>query len=139
MDAQRRELRDGAVVTDGPAIVWVGVTADLPPALREAAHEVIDARGRIVLPGFVNTHHHFYQTLTRVIPAAQDAVLFDWLKTLYPIWAELTPEAVFVSTQLALTELCLLYTSDAADERSSVDLGGRRIIKKKTIKQIARY
>ncbi|HRA68095.1 MAG TPA: hypothetical protein PL187_18860, partial [Caldilinea sp.] len=76
MDAQRRELRDGAVVTDGPAIVWVGVTADLPPALREAAHEVIDARGRIVLPGFVNTHHHFYQTLTRVIPAAQDAGRF---------------------------------------------------------------
>ena len=46
--------------------------------------------GQIVLPGFVNTHHHFYQTLTRVVPGAQDAVLFDWLKTLYPIWAELT-------------------------------------------------
>ena len=58
---------------------------------------MIDARGKIVLPGFVNTHHHFYQTLTRAIPAAQDVVLFDWLKTLYPIWAELTPADVSMS------------------------------------------
>lgn len=115
MDAHRRELRDGALVTDGPAIVWVGATADVPAALRAAAHQTIDARGRIVLPGFVNTHHHFYQTLTRVIPAAQDAVLFDWLKTLYPIWAELTPDDVFVSTQLALTELLLSGCTTSSD------------------------
>jgi cytosine/adenosine deaminase-related metal-dependent hydrolase len=115
MDAQRRELRDGALVTDGPAILWVGATADVPADLRAAAGQVIDARGRIVLPGFVNTHHHFYQTLTRVIPAAQDAVLFDWLKTLYPIWAELTPDAVFVSTQLALTELLLSGCTTSSD------------------------
>ncbi|MCB0043562.1 MAG: 8-oxoguanine deaminase, partial [Caldilinea sp.] len=70
MDGARRELRDGALVTDGPAIAWVGATADLPPELRDGADEVIDARHCIVLPGFVNTHHHFYQTLTRVIPAA---------------------------------------------------------------------
>jgi cytosine/adenosine deaminase-related metal-dependent hydrolase len=67
MDAHRRELRDGALVIDGPAIVWVGATADVPAALRAAAHQTIDARGRIVLPGFVNTHHHFYQTLTRAL------------------------------------------------------------------------
>mgnify|MGYP001344845818 CR=1 FL=1 len=115
MDAERREIRDGALVTDGPAIVWVGATADVPAGLRAAADQVIDARGRIVLPGFVNTHHHFYQTLTRVIPAAQDAVLFDWLKTLYPIWAELTPDAVFVSTQLALTELLLSGCTTSSD------------------------
>jgi len=115
MDDTRRELRNGALVTDGPAIVWVGAQADLPPHLRAAADEVIDARGCIVLPGFVNTHHHFYQTLTRVIPAAQDAVLFDWLKTLYPIWAELTPDDVFVSTQLALTELLLSGCTTSSD------------------------
>ncbi len=115
MDAQRREIGDGALVTDGPAIVWVGATADVPANLRAAASQVIDARGRIVLPGFVNTHHHFYQTLTRVIPAAQDAVLFDWLKTLYPIWAELTPGDVFVSTQLALTELLLSGCTTSSD------------------------
>lgn len=115
MDDQRREIRDGAVVIQGPAIVWVGATGDLPASLREAADEIIQARGRIVLPGFVNTHHHFYQTLTRVIPAAQDAVLFDWLKTLYPIWAELTPDDVFVSTQLALTELLLSGCTTSSD------------------------
>ncbi len=115
MDAARRELRDGALVVDGPAIVWVGATAELPADLRAAAQQVINARGRIVLPGLVNTHHHFYQTLTRVIPAAQDAVLFDWLKTLYPIWAELTPDAVFVSTQLALTELLLSGCTTSSD------------------------
>ena len=115
MDGARRELRDGALVTDGPAIAWVGATADLPPELRDGADEVIDARHCIVLPGFVNTHHHFYQTLTRVIPAAQDAVLFDWLKTLYPIWAELTPDDVFASTQLALTELLLSGCTTSSD------------------------
>jgi cytosine/adenosine deaminase-related metal-dependent hydrolase len=107
MDAQRREIHDGALIAEDHAITWVGATADLPPAAVASADRVIDARGRLVMPGMVNTHHHFYQTLTRVIPAAQDAVLFDWLKTLYPIWAELTPDDVFVSTQLALTELLL--------------------------------
>lgn len=115
MDAQRREIRDGAIITQGPAIAWVGATSELPPALRAAADEIIQARGRIVLPGFVNAHHHFYQTLTRVIPAAQDAVLFDWLKTLYPIWAELRPDDVFVSTQLALTELLLSGCTTSSD------------------------
>jgi len=115
MDAARHEVHDGALVAHGPAIVWVGATADIPAELRSGAQQVIDARGRIVLPGFVNTHHHFYQTLTRVIPAAQDAVLFDWLKTLYPIWAELTPDDVFVSTQLALTELLLSGCTTSSD------------------------
>jgi cytosine/adenosine deaminase-related metal-dependent hydrolase len=105
MDKERREIADGAVVVAEGAIAWVGATSELPLAFQAAEVQRLNARGRIVLPGFVNTHHHFYQTLTRVIPAAQDAVLFDWLKTLYPIWAELTPEDVFVSTQLALTEL----------------------------------
>lgn len=115
MDAQRREIRDGAVVINGPTILWVGATSDLPATLRDSAAQVISGRGRIVLPGFVNTHHHFYQTLTRVIAAAQDAVLFDWLKTLYPIWAELTPDDVFVSTQLALTELLLSGCTTSSD------------------------
>ncbi|MBW7881609.1 MAG: 8-oxoguanine deaminase [Caldilineaceae bacterium] len=115
MDATRREVRDGAVLTDGPAIVWVGPTTELPADLRARATQVIDARGRLVMPGMVNTHHHFYQTLTRAIPAAQDAVLFDWLKTLYPIWAELTPDDVYVSTQLALTELLLSGCTTASD------------------------
>jgi cytosine/adenosine deaminase-related metal-dependent hydrolase len=67
------------------------------------------------MPGLVNTHHHFYQTLTRVIPAAQNAVLFDWLKTLYPIWAELRPEDIYLSTKLALTELLLSGCTTSSD------------------------
>ena len=79
----------------------------------------------VLLPGLVNTHHHFVQTLTRAVPAAQNGNLFSWLKTLYPIWSGLTPEAIAVSTQVAIAELmlsgctttsdhtyiCLLYTS----------------------------
>ena len=115
MDAQRREIADGALVVEDNVITWVGTTGDLDPALLDAATQIIDARGRAVLPGLVNTHHHFYQTLTRAIPAAQDAVLFDWLKTLYPIWAELRPDDVAVSTKLALTELLLSGCTTSSD------------------------
>ena len=69
----------------GNVIRQVGPTAELPAT----ADEVIDARGMVVLPGLINTHHHFYQTLTRDVPAAQDANLFTWLGALYPIWAGL--------------------------------------------------
>jgi cytosine/adenosine deaminase-related metal-dependent hydrolase len=115
MDAQRREIPDGALLIEDNVVAWAGPTAELPQGATERAAAVIDARGRIVLPGFVNTHHHFYQTLTRVVPGAQDVVLFDWLKTLYPIWAELTPDDVFVSTQLALTELLLSGCTTSSD------------------------
>lgn len=115
MDAQRREIADGALIFDGQEILWVGRSADLPIHFSAEVEQHIDARGKLVLPGFVNTHHHFYQTLTRVIPGAQDAVLFDWLKTLYPIWAELTPGDVQISTQLALTELLLSGCTTSSD------------------------
>ncbi len=115
MDAQRREIPDGALLIRGHEIAWVGPTRELPPALAQEAEQRMDARGKIVLPGLVNTHHHFYQTLTRAIPAAQDVVLFDWLKTLYPIWAELRPEDVRVSTKLALTELLLSGCTTSSD------------------------
>lgn len=115
MDSNRREFRDGALISDDNQIIWVGATAATPPQLRARADQIINAKGKVVMPGLVNTHHHFYQTLTRVIPAAQDAVLFDWLKTLYPIWAELTPDDVRISTQLALTELLLSGCTTSSD------------------------
>ncbi len=115
MDANRREIADGAVLVEDNAIAWVGPTSELPPARREQAGRVINARGRLVLPGFVNTHHHFYQTLTRAVPGAQDAVLFDWLRTLYPIWAELRPDDVRLSTTLALAELLLSGCTTSSD------------------------
>jgi 8-oxoguanine deaminase len=111
MDDDRRELRRASVWVRGPAIEAVGPADALP----RDADEVIDARGHLVLPGLVNTHHHMYQSLTRAIPAAQDAELFGWLRTLYPIWAGLTPEMVRVSTQVAMAELLLSGCTTSSD------------------------
>jgi cytosine/adenosine deaminase-related metal-dependent hydrolase len=79
------------------------------------ADEVIDARDQVVLPGLVNTHHHMYQTLTRAMPAVQDCELFSWLQGLYPVWANLTPEMVRVSTQTAMAELLLSGCTTSTD------------------------
>jgi cytosine/adenosine deaminase-related metal-dependent hydrolase len=111
MDDQRREIPGGGLLIRGGFIEQVGPSADLPPT----ADRVIDLEGHIVLPGLVNTHHHFYQTLTRAVPAAQDANLFNWLTTLYPIWARMTPEDIYLSTQTALAELALSGCTTASD------------------------
>ncbi|MEL7261476.1 MAG: 8-oxoguanine deaminase [Pseudomonadota bacterium] len=88
-------LRDGAV-------------AEIGLGLRPGdGAEVVQAAGCVVTPGLVNTHHHLYQTLTRAVPGAQDALLFGWLKTLYPIWARFGPEHMHVSAQVGLAELAL--------------------------------
>lgn len=119
MDAQRREIQGGALVADGPAVQWVGPTAELPLHYRRMADEgtarLLDMRGRVVLPGLVNTHHHMYQSLTRVVPEAQDAELFGWLENLYLLWAGLTPEMVRVSTQTAMAELMLSGCTTTSD------------------------
>jgi 8-oxoguanine deaminase len=111
MDEGRREIPDGGLFIQDGFIEQVGPTSELPAE----ADKVLDLSGHLVLPGLVNTHHHFYQTLTRAVPAAQDANLFNWLKTLYPIWARMTPEDVFISTQTALAELALSGCTTASD------------------------
>jgi len=111
MDDHQREIPEGGLFMRDGFIEAVGQASDLP----NAADEVLDLRGHLVLPGLVNTHHHFYQTLTRAVPAAQDANLFNWLKTLYPIWARLQPDDIFVSTQTALAELALSGCTTASD------------------------
>lgn len=111
MDDHRREIPDGGLFIRDGFIEKAAPTQQLP----EKADEVVDASGHIILPGMVNTHHHFYQTLTRAVPAAQDANLFNWLKTLYPIWARMTPEDIRVSTQTALAELALTGCTTASD------------------------
>ena len=111
MNDRRQEIPEGGLFIRDGFIEQVGPTSDLP---REA-DEVIDLTGHIILPGFVNTHHHFYQTLTRAVPAAQDANLFNWLKTLYPLWARLTAEDIFISAQTAATELALSGCTTASD------------------------
>lgn len=111
MDDHRREITDGGLFIRDGFIERVGTTADLP----QTADEILDLAGYIVLPGMVNTHHHFYQTLTRAVPAAQNANLFNWLKTLYPIWARMTAEDIRISTQTALAELALSGCTTASD------------------------
>jgi cytosine/adenosine deaminase-related metal-dependent hydrolase len=90
-----------------------------------SAGEVIDARGCVVTPGLVNTHHHLYQTLTRAVPGGQDALLFGWLKTLYPIWARFGPEEIFVSAQVGLAELALTGCSMTSDHLYMYPNGAR--------------
>ncbi|KAF0111044.1 MAG: hydroxyatrazine ethylaminohydrolase [Chloroflexi bacterium] len=111
MDDHRREIPDGGLFIRDGFIEQVGQTNSLP----SAADEEVDANGHIILPGLINTHHHFYQTLTRAVPAAQNANLFNWLKTLYPIWARMTPEDIRISTQTALSELALSGCTTASD------------------------
>src|SRR6476620_751697 len=95
----------------GHVIEQVGPSADLPGE----ADEIIDASGRLVMPGMVNTHHHMYQSLTRVVPDAQDGELFKCLCALYPIWAGLTGEMIRVSTQTAMAELMLSGCTTSSD------------------------
>jgi len=111
MDDQRREIPGGGIFIRDGFIEQVGLPTELP----ETAEEILDLAGHIVLPGLINTHHHFYQTLTRVVPGAQNANLFHWLKTLYPIWGRMTPEDIFLSTQTALAELALSGCTTASD------------------------
>jgi cytosine/adenosine deaminase-related metal-dependent hydrolase len=111
MDDRRREISDGGLFVRDGFIEKVGLSSEIPTK----ADEVLDLSGHLVLPGLVNTHHHFYQTLTRAVPAAQDANLFNWLKTLYPIWARMTPDDIFISTQTALAELALSGCTTASD------------------------
>jgi cytosine/adenosine deaminase-related metal-dependent hydrolase len=111
MDDERREIAGGGLFARDGVIEAVGAGETLPAT----ADEVIDARGQIVIPGLVNTHHHMVQSLTRVIRPAQDCELFEWLRTLYPIWSGLTPEMVHVSTQTAMAELLLSGCTTSSD------------------------
>ncbi len=111
MDAERREIRGGGLFVRDGVIEQVGETAVLPPT----ADKILDLNHHIVLPGLVNTHHHLYQGLTRVIPAAQNSALFGWLQTLYPIWAGINAEAIYISTLTGLAELILSGCTTASD------------------------
>ncbi|MEX0863598.1 MAG: 8-oxoguanine deaminase [Acidimicrobiia bacterium] len=118
-----REIQGGGLYAEDGWIKAVGPTDEIPGT----ADEVVDLSGHVVLPGLVNTHHHLYQTLTRAFPGAQDSGLFDWLRTLYPVWARMTPEHVRVSTRLGLAELALSGATTVFDHHylwpngSSVD------------------
>ena len=92
-----------------------GVVVEIGPKLQGA--QTVDARGCVVTPGLVNTHHHLFQTLTRAVPGGQDALLFGWLQTLYPIWARMGPEEIFTSAQVGLAELALSGCTLSSDHQ----------------------
>lgn len=108
MDDDSRELAGADILSRHGEVVAVGQGL-------QTLGNVIDASGCVVTPGLVNTHHHLYQTLTRAVPGGQDALLFGWLKTLYPIWANFTPDHMFTSAQIGLAELALSGCSLSSD------------------------
>ena len=108
MDGMRSEIAGGDVLIRGGVIAVVGSGLT-------TTGKVVEARGCVVTPGLVNTHHHLFQTLTRVVPGGQDALLFGWLKTLYPIWARFGPEEMRVSTLVGLAELALSGCTQSSD------------------------
>ncbi|HEU4784119.1 MAG TPA: 8-oxoguanine deaminase [Ktedonobacterales bacterium] len=113
MDDADTRIHDGSIYIEDNVIRQIGesetLTLDCP------ADVTIDASEMVVLPGLINTHHHFYQTLTRNLPAAQNADLFTWLRVHYPIWAGMTPEAIAVSTKVAIAELMLSGCTTSSD------------------------
>lgn len=113
MDGARREIEQGGLFARSGVIEKVGPTGELP----DSADEVVDARGHLVMPGLINTHHHLYQSLTRAVPGAQDSGLFEWLTTLYPIWASLTPDSVRTATTVGLLELARSGTTTVFDHQ----------------------
>jgi cytosine/adenosine deaminase-related metal-dependent hydrolase len=105
------ELRETSVLVRDGLIAAIGPASQMP----HTADQVINARDHLLIPGMVNTHHHMYQSLTRAIPQVQNAELFSWLRGLYPIWAGLTPDMIYTSTQLAMAELLMSGCTTSSD------------------------
>ena len=127
MDAERREIPGGWVAIEGGFVSGVG-----GPGREPAAERVIDAGGCLVTPGLVNTHHHLYQNLTRAFAPALGGDLFEWLRTLYPVWSRLDEEAAYVSAWIGLCELALGGCTTSTDHlylhpRGAGDLIGAEI------------
>ncbi len=102
----------GGIVVSNDKIIEVLAKSQKP---KSQITETFDASEHVLLPGLINTHHHFYQTLTRAFPTALNKELFPWLKTLYPVWAKLTPQMIAVSSKVALAELLLSGCTTASD------------------------
>ncbi len=111
-DAKLGEIRDADVLVDGPRIAGIGKDLDYDVG---DIDEVIDCSSKIIIPGMVNTHHHLYQVLTRVLPAVQDAKLFDWLVYLYDIWKHLSAQDLRAAALAGLGELLLSGCTTCAD------------------------
>jgi 8-oxoguanine deaminase len=123
MNEHREEIENGAVLVENNQINWVGPSREIDAYLHHSRPDLasggvdktINAQGCVVLPGLVNCHHHLYQTLTRTAGTGDGKILFDWLKFLYPIWAEMTPEAVYTSAKIGISEMVLTGCTTVAD------------------------
>ncbi len=118
MNAARDEIAQGSMLVKDNEIIHIDEHSAMQTYLQQqqiTADEVINAAGCVVMPGLVNCHHHLYQTLTRTLGTAAGLSLFDWLKTLYPIWGQMDAESVYVSAKLGLVELILSGATTVAD------------------------
>jgi 8-oxoguanine deaminase len=113
MDKARREIKDAGMYIEDGEIKQVGPSSTLP----KTAEKILDLKDHLVLPGIVNTHHHLFQHLTRVAPAAQNCSLKDWKKNLLPMWQRITPEDLRLCVQIALAELVLSGCTTVFDQQ----------------------
>jgi cytosine/adenosine deaminase-related metal-dependent hydrolase len=111
MDPTNPLIEFGSILIRDNIIEGVGSADEFD----NAADTIISATGMVLLPGFINTHHHMYQTLTRALPGAQDQELFDWLRRLYPVWGEMTNEAVYISAMVGMAEMILSGCTTTTD------------------------
>lgn len=118
MDDKKTRIENGAIYIEDNIIKDVSPTKQVISRIQHPGSSIqtIDASDKVALPGLINTHHHLYQTLNRNIPAVQDAKLFDWIKMLYEIWREITPEGVYVSAQVGMGELLLTGCTTTVDQ-----------------------
>jgi cytosine/adenosine deaminase-related metal-dependent hydrolase len=128
VDPARREIRDGWLALTGNRITALGGPTDPKPHPTSATTTIVDARGCLVTPGLINTHHHMYQNLTRAYRPATSGGLFEWLTTLYPLWSRLDEEAAYVSAWVGLAELALGGCTTSTDHLYVHPQGGGDLI-----------
>ncbi|EKD69216.1 MAG: hypothetical protein ACD_47C00219G0001, partial [uncultured bacterium] len=131
LDAKNTVLKDASLLIEGNEIKKIYTkeeSGEIENLAASGEYKLIDAAHNLVLPGFVNTHHHFYQIFTRNIPKMQDEKLFDWLIDLYDVWALLDEEWVRWSTLAALGELALTGCTATTDHHYVFPKGGERFI-----------
>jgi 8-oxoguanine deaminase len=125
-DANNQELANVDILVEGRQIAAIGPRlADNLSAEQRVNCEIINVSGCVITPGMVNTHHHMYQSLTRALPAAQDAELFGWLKALYPVWGRFTPDMFSTAAQVAMAELLLSGCTTSSDHQYLFPNGAR--------------
>ena len=110
MDKERNKLKGYSL------LIKDNIISKIARDIKFKVDEIIDGSDYFLYPGLINTHHHFYQTLTRNIPQVQNVELFDWLKHLYPIWSRLTPEAIYYGSLVAMGELLKTGCTTAVDQ-----------------------